>query len=80
MSEFEIYEKFESYTRVSGHSLSDHCDEFDRQCRKVKINGTYLSEHILALKLLKSANLSDSRIIKASISDINYNIMRKQLK
>ena len=82
ISDYGIYVNFESYTRPVGQSVSNHCDEFDRKYRKVKNTGTYLSDHILALKLLQSSKLSDSdeRVIKACISEITYEAMKMQLK
>ena len=82
MSDYEIYVNFESFTRPASQSVSNYCDEFDRLYRKVKNIGTHISDHVLALKLLQSANLceTDLRIVKACVSEITYDEMVKQLK
>ena len=79
---FEAYEEFESYERPAELSMNDYCTEFNRRLSKVKASGTQLSEHVLAYRMLRSANLSDAEIqlVKATITIMNYENMTKQLK
>ena len=79
---YEAYQEFESCRRSAGLSISDHCDAFNRKYVKFKNGGSYLSEHVLALKLLDSSNLSDSEVtlIKATVPELTYDEVFKQLK
>ena len=82
LTAFEAYENFEIYTRPSDGTIGDHCHEFNRRYQKVKATGTTLSDPVLAYRLLKSSNLSDSetRLIKATTSKMTHDEMAKQLK
>ena len=70
---FELYERFESYQRPAELSIKEYCAEFQKLLSKVKASGTQLADHVLAYRLLKSANLSDteSQLVKATISKMD---------
>ena len=79
---YKIYEEFELYTRPANCAVSDYCKEFHRKYQKVKGSGNELSEPVLAYRLLKSANLNetDVKLIIATVPQITYDEMSKQLK
>ena len=63
-------------------SIQAYLNEFDKRLFKTNSYGTMMSDDILAYRLLKSANLSSyyEELIKATIPDLKYNIMKDQLK
>lgn len=79
---YEIYEEFETYRRPVNLSIAKFCGEFQRRLSKVKASGNILSQHVLAFRLLKSANLSegDEQLVKATIDKMDYDSMVRQLK
>ena len=79
---FELYEELELYRRPDHLSVREYCSEFQKRLSKVKSSGTQLSEHVLAHRLLKSANLSKSeeQLIRATVDEMTYEKMAKQLK
>ena len=79
---FELYEEFESYKRPNNISITTFCSEFQKRLSKVKASGTTFSEHVLAFRLLKAANLnkSEEQLVKATIDKMDYDSMVKQLK
>ena len=79
---YEAYQQFESCTRSAEVSILNHCDDFNRKYLKVKNGGNHLTENVLALKLLQSANLSDYEVtlIKATVPELSYDEVLKQLK
>ena len=79
---YKIYEEFELYTRPANCAVSDYCKEFHRKYQKVKGSGNELSEPVLAYRLLKSANLNetDVKLIIATVPQITYDEMSKQLQ
>ena len=82
ISAFEIYEDFELYKRPSHVSMTEFCSEFERKLSKVKSSGTQIAEHVLAYRMLKSANLTDKeeQLVKATINEMTHADMVKQLK
>ena len=79
---FETYEKFEKYRRPTEMTISDFINEFERLLNKIKQYGSNMSSDILAYRLLKAANLSEyhEQLTRATISELNYDIMKTQLK
>ena len=79
---FEVYEDFETYKRPPEMSIAVYCTEFQKRLSKVKSSGTQLNDHVLAFRLLKSANISerDEQLVKATITKMDYESMIKQLK
>ena len=82
VSAYAAYEEFECYRRPAKLSISEYCREFQQKLAKVKASGTVLSDHVLAQKLLKSANLKDKeeKLIKATVIEMTYEAVTKQLK
>ena len=79
---YEVYEDFEGYKRPADMSMAVYCSEFQKRLSKVKSSGTQLNDHVLAFRLLKSANLSgrDEQLVKATITKMDYESMKTQLK
>lgn len=79
---FETYEKFEKYRRPTEMSISDFINEFERLLNKTKQYGSNMSSDILAYRLLKAANLSEyhEQLTRATIQELNYDVMKSQLK
>ena len=79
---FELYEEFESFKRPPEMSIAEYCNEFDRRLKKLQAKDTQLPEPVLVLRLLKSANLSESeeRLVRATIGQHTYVNMTAQLK
>ena len=79
---FETYEKFEKYRRPTEMTISDFINEFERLLNKTKQYGSNMSSDILAYRLLKAANLPEyhEQLTRATIPDLNYDIMKTQLK
>ena len=63
-------------------SIHAYLNEFNKRLFKTKSYGTVMSDDILAYRLLKSTNLSSyhEELVKATILDLQYNIMKDQLK
>ena len=82
VSAFETYEDFELYKRPSHVSMTEFCNEFERKLSKVKSSGTQIAEHVLAYRMLKSANITkrEEQLVKATISKMTHADMAKQLK
>ena len=79
---FEAYEQFETYKRPHNVSIKDYCSEFQSRLKKVQTNGSTLADHVLAYRLLKSANLdaNDERLVKATVEATTYAAILRQLK
>ena len=82
LSAYEAYEEFEKYRRPPNVSISDYCREFQQKYAKVKKTDTTLAEHVLAYRLLNSANLNETQeqIVKATIPAMTSEAMITQLK
>ena len=81
-SAFEAYDTFEKFRRNEETSISDYINEFERLQAKTESYGTKLPTDVLAYRLLKSANLSETheQLAKATISELTYDAMKSQLK
>ena len=82
LSAYEAYEEFEKYRRPPNVSMPDYCREFQQKYAKVKKTDTTLAEHVLAYRLLNSANLNETQeqIVKATIPAMTSEAMITQLK
>ena len=82
LTAYEAYENFETYKRQSNVSITEFCKEFEARLKKVTDDGTKIADHILAYRLIKSAQLSDSQIhlMKATTSEMTYKEVSTQLK
>ena len=76
---FELYEQFEAYRRPTGMSINNYCSEFQKMLSKIKAIGTTLPDHVVALRLLKSANISETeeRLVRAPITKMDGDTMIK---
>ena len=81
-TEFQLYEDFETYRRPDTYSMDKFIDEFEKRWTKTKNKGTQLSENVLAYRLLKSANLSESQqqLLIATVQDNTYEGMKNQIR
>ena len=63
-------------------SIQAYLNELDKRFFKTKSHGTVMADEILAYRLLKSANLSSyhEELVKATMRDLQYDIMKDQLK
>ena len=79
---FAHLEEFESFMRTPSSSIQQFKGEFDRRYGKLKNHGVTISDDLLGFKLLKSANLSlrDEQLVKATVSEVNYEIISKKIK
>ena len=70
------------FKRPSTMSIQAFLHEFDKCLFKTKTYSITMSDTILAYQLLKSANLSTHHegLIKATIPDLQYSIIKDQLK
>ena len=70
------------FKRPSTMSIQAFLHEFDKCLFKTKTYSITMSDTILAYQLLKSANLSThhEELIKATIPDLQYSIIKDHLK
>ena len=63
-------------------SIRAYLNEFYKRLFKTKSYGTMISDDILVYRLLKSASLSSyhEELVKETIPDLQYDIMKDQLK
>ena len=82
LTAFKCYESFENYQRPSTVSITEYCKEFHRRLKTVKDDGTSVADHILAYKLIKSAQLNENQtqLLKATTKDMSYKEVMKQLQ
>ena len=81
-SAFEAYDAFEKFRRPHDMSINDYIIEFERLMEKTKTYKTTMSTDILAYRLLKSANLTESheQLARATAPELKYESVKKQLK
>ena len=79
---FTTYDNFERFRKPDEMSIKDYIIEFERLHAKTKQHGMELPDGILAYKLLLNANLPEQheRLVKATITELNYTTMKNQLK
>ena len=79
---YQALETFEAFRRPSSMSIQSYLNEFEKRLFKIKSYGTTMSDDLLAYRLLKSANLSSyhEELIKATIPDLQFDLMKGQLK
>ena len=79
LTAFECYEAFETYSRPHSASIKDYLDEFQKRLKKVQTkSGTTLGDAVLAYRLLRSANLSesDTKLVRATTDEMTYRDLR----
>ena len=81
-SALKCYNEFESITRRNNQNIADFILEFEALYTKAKTFGNQLSDDLLAYKLLKAANLteSDERMVKASTAKFEFKTIKETLK
>ena len=81
VEKFEALDNFETYRRPSDTAMSEFLIEFDKRKNKTQSLGTEISDDLLAYRLIKAANLSDSdeRVVKATVQ-LNYTEVRDKLR
>ena len=79
---YQTLKAFMTFKRPSNMSIQPYLNEFDKRLFKTESYGTVISDDILTYRLLKSANLSSyhEELVKATIPDFQYGIMKDQLK
>ena len=79
---YQTLKAFMTFKRPSNMSIQPYLNEFDKRLFKTESYGTVISDDILAYRLLKSGNLSSyhEELVKATIPDFQYDIMKDQLK
>ena len=80
--EMKAYQEFETARREDGQTIADFINQFDELYKKTKDHGNVMTENLLALKLMRAANLTNTQqlIIKASTVDINYTTVKQTMK
>ena len=70
------------HKRPSAVYIPNYINEFEKHLYRVKNYEADMSDNILAYRLMKNVNLKQSKekLIKATINDLGYNLMKKQLK
>ena len=81
ISAYETYEQFENYRRPSNLEVSKFIHEFEKRYNKIKAINMTMTEDILAIRLMKSANLSEhnENLIKATISKLDYKEVKEKM-
>ena len=82
ITKYQAFESFMTFKRPPAMSIQAFLNEFEKCLFKIKTSSTTMSDDILAYQLLKSANMSThhEELIKATIPDLQYNIMKDQLQ
>ena len=78
----EAYETFEKFVWPSGMSVSDYVIKFVQLYFKAKSFHMEILDGVLAYRLLNGANLTNEQkqFVKATVSKMDYQIMKDQLK
>ena len=79
---YEAYETFEKFVRPSGMSISDYVIKFEQLYFKAKSFHMEILHGVLPYRLLDTASLTDrqKQLVKATVSKMDYQIMKDQLK
>ena len=79
---YEAYEEFEKFVRPSDMKISDYIIKFEQLYSKAKNHSMTVSDGAVAYRLLNSAGLSEShkQLVRATVSEMKYDTMKKQLK
>ena len=79
---YEAYETFGKFVRSSGMNISDYVIKFEQLYFRAKSFHIKILDGVLAYRLLNSANLTNEQkqLVKATVSKMDYQIMKDQLK
>ena len=82
MRQFSAFKALYSLRIPTNVSVSDFVKEFEHAYFKFKAQDMKLLDTVMALMLLASCSVSDneSRLVMASLVDINYTVMKSALK
>ena len=76
------YQAFETIRREDSQTIADFINEFDGLVNKTKARGNVMSENLLALKVMRAANLTKSQqqTIRASTAKLEYKEVKSTMK
>ena len=80
--EMKAYYQFEKISRNDGQTIADFINEFDSLLKKTQKHGNAMSDNLLAIKLMRAANLTKTQcdIIKASTTETGYEAIKATMK
>ena len=81
LQKHEILDSFESYKRDTNTSMHQYIFEFEKRMNKAKSNGANWSDDLLAYRVLKNANLSETheQLVKATVKELKYKEVKEKL-
>ena len=81
LQKYEILDSFESYKRDTNTSMHQYIFEFEKRMNKAKSNGANWSDDLLAYRVLKNANLSETheQLVKATVKELKYKEVKEKL-
>ena len=79
---YEAYEAFEKFVRPASMTINDYVIHFERLHNKAKGYKMEIHDGVLAYRLLNNSNIPESHkaLIRATLPDLRYTTMWKQLK
>ena len=79
---YRALEAFETFKRPNTMKICEYLNQFEKLYNKTKSYGTQMSDNLLAYRLLESANLPElhEQMVKGTITDLKYDLMKEQLK
>ena len=82
LENYRALEAFETFKRPNDMNICAYLNHFEKLYNKIKTYGTQMSDNLLAYRLLKSANLPElhEQMVKGTITDLKYDLMKDQLK
>ena len=82
ITKYQTLEAVKTFRRHTSMSVQAFLNEFDKRLYRTKSYSTSQSDDILAFRLLKLAHLSSNHeeLIKATIPELKYDLMKDQLK
>jgi transposase InsO family protein len=81
-AEMKAYHDFETIQRGQEQTFADYINQFDSVLNKTKKHNNIMSDNLIAVKLMRGANLTKSQmeIIKASNAKIDYTTVKATMK
>ena len=78
---YEAYERFDKFRKVGDMSMVEYINKFDQLYNKAAEYDLTLGTGVLAYLLLKGASLPDSdvKMVRLSLTKLDYSSMKKQL-
>ena len=79
---YQAYENFENFRRQDDQKMFDFLHDFDRLLKTTENHGTTMSKDLIAYRLLKAANLSETQqhIIRATVTEFTYDQVKEAIK